>query len=175
MLDPSKIKVIFFDIMKTLIDPSSCPREEMAEYVRVFCADPWEPVVVPEAWFTLHAFPDAVEGVRRLQAADFRCVALSNVPSYAVEVMTENAGLWMDAVPLEEERVYKPKQRAYDFAAQWCEVLPMDCLMVTANPKLGGHQFGDVEAARSVGMQAQLVRNPGCPQTIIELAELLGA
>jgi hypothetical protein len=41
--------------------------------------------------------------------------------------------------------------------------------MVTANK-----DFGDIEASLALGMQAQLIRHPGTPATIIELAESLG-
>jgi hypothetical protein len=31
----------------------------------------------------------------------------------------------------------------------------------------------DIDGAKAVGMQSMMMRQPGCPQTIIELADLL--
>jgi FMN phosphatase YigB (HAD superfamily) len=176
-LDPSKIKVIFFDAINTLFDVSSRPREELKEYVRQFEAKPYQEMKLPRAWGELPAFAGVQHGLDRL-VENLRVYVLSNVPETTVRKMMLSNNIQtsrIGVIPLSHSRLYKPDPRAYVYAAGHILRAPEHCLMVTANPRIGHADHGDVEAARSVGMQACLIRNPGCPQTIIELAELLGA
>ena len=173
-------KVIAYDVMKTLAKTDCVPREELRAYVDRFDSAPYEPQDPPESWKTIPMHDDVLPGFKRLQP-HFRMCALSNVPASTLEPMLRNAGLFdihgfndFRIVPFEWLKVYKPDPRAYLSVCIAYNVQPSEVLMVTANPKLGKHDYGDVEAAQKLGMQAQLIRNPNCPQTIIELAEMLG-
>jgi HAD superfamily hydrolase (TIGR01493 family) len=176
--DPSKIKVIFFDAINTVFDVSGRPKEELREYVRQFEAKPYQPMKLPDAWEHLPAFPDSVEGIGMLTCGHrFAVRILSNVPFETINRIANRAGVTRRggvAIPLEESRIYKPDPRAYVWAAGHVDEAPEHCLMVTANPRIGHADHGDVEAAASVGMPGVLIRNEGGPQTIVELAEMLG-
>jgi FMN phosphatase YigB (HAD superfamily) len=171
----SEPKVIAFDVMNTVADTSGVPREELREYVECFSRWPYRPQEIPYSWREIPLHADAVEGITRLQTM-FTVATCSNVPVSTLRPMLENGGL-KDVlfVEIEKAKVYKPDPEAYESFCRMAGVRPEEVLMVTANPKLGKHDYGDVEAAQRIGMQAQLIRNPGCPQTIIELAEALGA
>ena len=75
---------------------------------------------------------------------------------------------WDHITDLKEHRVYKPNIDAYRTIEKDLGYKPVETLMVTANPT-----FGDVEGAAAIGMHSQVIRQPGTPQTIIELAESL--
>lgn len=177
------MKVIAFDVFGTVLDMSGVPKEELRDYGRQLKRDPWEPIVLPKSWETLPAHPDAKEGLGRLRR-DHWVVTLSNGPlELLMRVSKHNDIRWDAIIPIECAKVAKPKPRAYEFAVELLDVLTYgvvasDVMMVTANPG-----FGDVEAARALGMVPQVIRHAddpefpewtGCPRDIIELAERLG-
>lgn len=170
--------VILFDVFGTVLDMSGVPKEELREYGRQLKRDPWEPIVLPTSWERIPAHRDSAAGLLKL-SKKFLVVTLSNGPlSLISRVSSRNGLVWDAIIPLECAKVCKPNHAAYKFACDLLDVSPSDCLMVTANPG-----FGDVEASRAVGMQAQVIRHPdnpefpewkGCPKDIVELAERLG-
>lgn len=179
----SSAKAIAFDVFGTVLDFSRVPREEREDYGRQLKRDPWEPIVLPKSWEKIPAHRDAKEGLERLRYR-YKVVTLSNGPLELLMRASKFNGLRWDAViPIECAKVAKPKPRAYEFAVELLDVLTRgiaasDVMMVTANPG-----FGDVEASRGIGMQAQVIRHEddpefpewkGCPKDIIELAERLG-
>lgn len=173
-LDPDRISVVAFDVFGTVFDLSGVSGFELRNYVDQIERPEWMPLLLPEPWERLPAHPDAREGINRLRG-EYVVVTCSNGPLGLLAMMSKNAGLCWDAiVPLEMNRVYKPDRRAYLTVCEVFDVPPESVLMVTANPKLGRNDFGDVQAARLVGMQSVLIRHEGGPRDIIELAERLG-
>lgn len=162
------MNVIAFDVFNTVVDLASVDRDEVRAYADHIKQPEWSPLRLPESWENLPAFADSAEGIARLRKK-FMVVTCSNGPLGMMARLLKNAGLQFDAIiPLELNRVFKPNDQAY---LTVCEVLGVPgprVRMVTANKK-----FGDLEAADRLGMFATLIRNPGCPQTITELAELL--
>jgi 2-haloacid dehalogenase len=162
-------KVIAFDLFGTVFDVSNVPKDEVREYVRQVKAEEWAPLNLPLSWLELPAFSDAGDGIARLRR-DFAVVTCSNLPLYLICAISNLSGIKWDAVvPLEASRSYKPSVDAYSTVCGVMQCLPEEVLMVSA------HADGpDVEGAPAAGFSFQLIRNPNCPQTIIELAEQLG-
>lgn len=164
------LRVIAFDVFNTVVDLSAVPRQEVIEYAHHIRKPEWSPLTLPRSWEDLPAFPDSVEGLRIL-SRKFEIVTCSNGPAPMLYRLSRRNGIsWSAIVPLELRQVYKPNPAAYLSVCDFCGVAPEEMAMVTANK-----DFGDIEAATALGMQSFLIRNPGCPQTIIELAELLEA
>jgi HAD superfamily hydrolase (TIGR01493 family) len=167
-------KVIAFDLFGTVFDLKDVPREEIRAYLKCCVSRPWRAQSLPKSWESLPVFEDSVEGINRL-ARKYLVTTCSNGPVDTVRVAAEKAGLitW-GYTPLEQHFVYKPDPLAYLAVCARYDVNPDEVMMVTANPTFAHFDFGDIQMAKAIGMQAQLIRNPGCPQTIIELAESLG-
>jgi HAD superfamily hydrolase (TIGR01493 family) len=166
MTDP---KVIAFDLFGTVFDVSNIPKEDVRDYVRQVQREDWAPLAIPDSFNNLDAFDDSVRGVDRLRSK-FRVVTCSNLPLSLIWWLSQRAWIKWDAiVPLEASRAYKPEAEAYDTVCRVMQCDPEAVLLVSA------HADGpDVEGAPNAGFGFQLIRNPGCPQTIIELAEALG-
>ena len=164
------IKVIGFDLFGTVLDMRAYATDaERRGYGRVISANPWEPFRWPPRWEYMPAFEDSREGLLHLQHDGYFVVAMSNAPLGLAMRMSCHADLHWDAIiPLETIRTYKPNPATYKFAADLCEVAPSEFLMVSANK-----DFGDIEQARVAGCRSQLIRNPGYPDTIVDLAKWL--
>jgi 2-haloacid dehalogenase len=166
----SRPRVVAFDVFGTVFDLSSIDRQEVRDYVQHIRQEPWRPLQLPAHWERLPAYPDAAEGIERLRK-NFVVVTCSNGPLGLLAKLSKHNGILWDAIiPLELNRVYKPKPRAYLTVCEVLNVQPADVLMVTAN-----RTFGDLEASRGLGMAAQLIRDGDGPKTIIALAESLEA
>lgn len=173
-LDPSRIAVVAFDLFGTVFDMSNVPREEIVAYIDHIEKPEWSPLELPESWVNLPAHPDSQRGLALLHNR-FEVTTCSNCPLGLARAMVERAQLWFDAVtPIEANRVFKPHPRAYFTVCEVMGVPPEAVLMVTANPRLGRKDYGDVEAAREVGMQSVLIRGESEIPDIIALAERLG-
>lgn len=168
------MKVIAFDLFGTVFDLSETPREEIRAYLDQ-CVDPvWKPLELPKSWSGLAAFDDVEEGLKRL-SKHFLIATCSNAPMrLTYDLFWENGLVAPLVCPLETIKRYKPHPHCYLSVCEWAGVEPHEAMMVTANPTFGPYPFGDLEIAGAIGMKTQLIRNPGCPQTIIELAEQLG-
>lgn len=174
MLGSHRIRCIAFDCFGTLFDMNSIPKEQIkeqiADYVEHVRQNDFSPYEFPQAWWSLKAHQDVAEGIRRLQSRGLRCVALSNGSDDLIASLAASAGFSFDyIIDLAEHEVYKPHTRAYATIEKDIGYKPSETLMVTANPT-----FGDIEGAASVGMRSQVIRH-GYPNTVIELAEMLGA
>lgn len=168
-MNTDQLKVIAFDVFGTVVDFSSADREQVREYVRVTRLPAWQPLHLPQSWAWLPPHPDSRWGIERLRSK-YAVVTCSNGPLGLLAKLSKNAGIDWDAIiPLELNRVYKPRPDAYRTVCEVLDVLPSEVLMVTANKT-----FGDLEAAQSIGMQSVLIRGAEGLQSIIELAELLG-
>jgi HAD superfamily hydrolase (TIGR01493 family) len=164
------IKCIAFDCFGTVFDMSSISRDEIKAYVEHVRKDDFTPFKFPDSWWHLRTHADVTDGIRRLQDAGFSCVTLSNGSANLLRyVSRQNGILWDFIIDLVSHRVYKPHVDAYRTVEKQLGFTSTETLMVTANPT-----FGDIEGAAAIGMQSQVIRQPGMPQTIIELAEKLG-
>lgn len=166
----NKIKCIAFDCFGTVFDMSNVSRDEIKAYVNHVRSDNFTPFEFPESWWSLKAHPDAAEGIKALQAMRFFCVALSNGDANLIDQVSEANGFDFDYVIdlAGRHRVYKPHLDAYRTIEKDLGYKPEQTLMVTANPT-----FGDIEGSAAIGMRSQVIRQPGCPSTIIDLAKML--
>lgn len=168
--EPRQIKVVAFDCFGTVFDLSDTPRDEIRDYIRQVRRPEWAPLDLPASWAELPAFPDSAEGIERLRSR-YMVVTCANGPLGLLATMSKRSGVTWDAIiPLELNRVYKPDLRAYRSVAEIMGVEPGEVLIVTGN-----EGSPDLVAPKEIGMQTMRIRDPdGGPQTIIELAELLG-
>lgn len=105
-------------------------------------------------WNDLAAWPDVVEGMRRLRTK-FTCVALSNADSELAEMLSRNSGIGFDRIIGNEcIRAYKPDRRVYRTAAAILDLEPAEIMMVAA------HLF-DLRGAKKNGFQTAFIRRPG--------------
>lgn len=159
------MKVIAFDVFGTVFDLSGVPRQEIKDYAHHIHQPEWKPLHLPKSWETLPVHPDSVEGIKQLQERFF-VVTCSNGPLGLLAKLSKHNGIHWDAIiPLELNKVFKTNPKAYMTVCEVLDVDPSDVIMVTANEK-----FGDLEAARGLGMQAILIRDEKIP-TIIDLAK----
>lgn len=164
----AKIKVVMFDCFGTVFDVSSLPREFVSRYADrrqepVYQNHDFEP-----AWYELKAHPDSRQGIAMLRD-EYRVVTMSNGSFHLLDHISSNAGIVWDLItPIQMLKVYKPDHAAYLAIPSLFQCQVDECLMVTANPT-----FGDVKACREIGIPYTIIRQPNCPQTIIELADRL--
>jgi 2-haloacid dehalogenase len=105
----------------------------------------------------LHA--DVASAVDRLHEDGFRLVTLSNgAASVAERLLT--AGTIRDRferlLSVEDAGAWKPSARAYEYAAQECDVKPEELLLVAVHP-------WDLDGARRAGLQTAWVNRSGAP------------
>lgn len=161
------IKVIAFDVFGTVFDLSGVDRDEIRAYARHIKKEIWSPLHLPKSWETLPAHPDSKEGIELLRKKYFVCTC-SNGPLGLLSKLSKHNDISWDAIiPLELNRVYKPKLRAYMTVCEVLNVQPEEVCMVTANK-----DFGDLEASESLGMTPKLIRYEG--DNIIDLAMGMG-
>lgn len=162
------IKVIAFDCFGTVFDMSGVPGGDIVNYVNHVRHADFTPYVFPESWWKLQAHPDSAEGIKKLQRAGFKCIALSNGSHNLIWRISATNGInWDHTVDLVAHRVYKPHVDAYRCIQTDLGIPPEETLMVTANPT-----FGDIEGSAAIGMKSQVIRH-GYPNNILELAEML--
>jgi 2-haloacid dehalogenase len=105
------------------------------------------------AWHRLPAWPDAVEGLRRLRER-YLVVAFSNGGFALLTNLIKAAGLPFDAIiSAELAQAYKPDVRAYRTAAQLLDRRPDQLLMVAA------HGW-DLAGAREAGLHTAFIERP---------------
>lgn len=162
------IKVVAFDLFGTIFDFGGTDPADRSAYWKHIHQPEWSPLNLPAAWEHLPVHPMTHIGLHMLKRR-FTVVTLSNAPARLQVAMLRNAQLPFDAiVPLELRRVFKPQPAAYLTVCDMLRVEPADVCMVTAN-----RDFGDLEASAALGMKAVLIREPGCPQTVTDLAYTL--
>lgn len=164
----SPIKVIAFDVFGTVFDLSGASREDIKAYIKHIKQPEWSPLKLPKSWETFPAHPDAKEGIELLRKNHF-VVTCSNGPLGLLAKLSKNNDISWDAIiPLELNKVFKTNPKAYMTVCEVLDVEPKDILMVTANK-----DFGDIEAARALGMGAILIRGESPIKDIIELSKRL--
>lgn len=158
--------VLAFDVFNTIVMFADVPYKERKSYSDQLKADEYKDLVLPDWWDSLPAYPDSKEGIARLRTK-YDVITFTNCPLAMRLRLFENIGIEVDLhFPLEFHQVHKPKPRAYSVLAQHYEGRKVT--VISANKK-----FGDIEGARAAGMESLLIRN-GYPNTIVELAEMLG-
>ena len=164
------IKVIAFDCFGTVFDMSGVSRDQIRDYVRHVKKEDFTPYPFPAEWYNLKAHADSAEGIKRLQRMGMICATLSNGSADLLMHISKSNGIdWYLIIDLEKHRAYKPNNLdAYRAVEKETLFPPEETLLVTANPT-----FGDIESSAKIGMPSQVIRNPGTPQTIIELADQL--
>lgn len=163
-----RISCIAFDCFGTVFDMSGIDKAEIKAYVEHVNRSDFSPYKFPDSWYEIPLHPDAAEGVDRLQKAGYFCATLSNATKELTERVSARGGIhWDHVIDLAKCHVYKPHFEAYKTIRSLLRFEPEETLMVTANPT-----FGDIEGAKAIGMQSQVIRH-GYPNTIIELAEML--
>lgn len=166
------IRVFAFDIFGTLVSMEGVPREELEEYGEHIRKPEWSPLELPYWWRRLRSFPDVGRGFDRINASrpTPRIVTLSNAPAeFQADLWIWNSHVrdYIDlVVPLEMMQVFKPNIEAYKSLFRlFPDIKPEEFCMVSANK-----HFGDIEAARSLGMKAVLIRG----DTGIDVSDLAG-
>ena len=161
--------IYLFDCFGTVFNMADIPKADLRYYGSILKKPVWEPLEFPEYWAKIPPHPDSVSGLAKLAANGHYVVALSNAPAPLMAKLSANAGIsWHHIIPLEKYRIYKPNPLAYLTACAELDCRPSACTMITAN-----RTFGDLEGARSVGMDAKLIRTPSLPH-INWLAEIAG-
>lgn len=171
------IKVVAFDLFNTVFDMSKIDKEEIRKYVSQVKTDDeadlfieWKPLQLPSHWKDIPAFPDSRAGIEKLKTK-FTVVTMSNAPLGLQGLMSRSNNIsWHMTIPLELKRTYKPKPEAYKMIIDLLDAKPEQVLMVTAN-----ETFGDLEAARALGMKAVLIRSDTGPKDILDLYDYLEA
>lgn len=167
--DPSRVSAIAFDLFGTVFDLSDTPKQEVQDYIAHVRKPEWSPLTLPESWLKLKPFPDAVEGISNLINHGHCTYSCSNAPYEFTESLMRASGLdhyFIDYTDIAQAKRFKPHPEAYLQICAQFNVLPGECLMVTGNAG-----SPDIEGARAVGMQAVMIRQPGCIPTIAELAK----
>lgn len=169
-IDCEAFYVVAFDIFGTLLDMSGVDRGEMKAYGQHIRQPKWSPLTLPSSWLDQPFFPDVADGVKELRRIGLLVVTCSNAPvSFQRELFSRHPEIEIhDIISLEEHEVFKPRREAYLAICEQLEVDAEHVLMVTAN-----EHFGDLEGAKSVGMQSILIRGKECP-TVLDLAKMIG-
>jgi len=106
---------------------------------------------------TLPARPDVPESLKRLRAAGFRMVTLTNSSPSAVKAQLQNAGLTQyfdESISVDSVRRFKPDLETYRSAAVHLGARPGELLLIAAHP-------WDVFGAMKAGWQAAFVARNG--------------
>ena len=106
---------------------------------------------------TMPAHPDVPESLKRLRAAGFRMVTLTNSSSSAVKAQLQNSGLTQyfdESISVDSVRRFKPDLQVYRSAASHLGVQPNELLLIAAHP-------WDVFGAMKAGWQAAFVARNG--------------
>ncbi len=106
---------------------------------------------------TMPAHPDVPESLKRLRAAGFRMVTLTNSSPSAVKAQLQNAGLTQyfdESISVDSVRRFKPDLETYRSAAVHLGARPGELLLIAAHP-------WDVFGAMKAGWQAAFVARNG--------------
>ncbi|MBT8163462.1 MULTISPECIES: haloacid dehalogenase type II [Arthrobacter] len=133
---------LHFENLKTALaelglPPSEFPDDDLLELTR--------------AWERLPAWPDSVEGLKRMKAR-YIVGPLSNANTALLVSMAKSAGLpWDVVIGMDLLQVYKPDPAAYTGAAALLRLHPGEIMLAAA------HNY-DLQAARETGMATAFVR-----------------
>jgi 2-haloacid dehalogenase len=105
------------------------------------------------AWWRLHPWPDAIEGLTRLRTV-YVVSPLSNASFAGMVRLAKFAGLpWDCIITAEQARCYKPRPEVYLKAIELLALPAEEIMMVAA------HNY-DLRAARAHGMRTAFVPRP---------------
>lgn len=114
---------------------------------------------VMDGFATLELHPDVASGVDRLHEDGLRLVTLSNGSATVAERLLTSAHVrdrFEQLLSVEDAGAWKPSARAYEYAAQVCDVKPDEMVLVAVHP-------WDVDGARRAGLQSCWVNRSGGP------------
>jgi 2-haloacid dehalogenase len=123
---------------------------------------------------TMPAHPDVPESLKRLRAAGFRMVTLTNSSPSAVKAQLQNAGLTQyfdESISVDSVRRFKPDLETYRSAAAHLGAQPAELMLIAAHP-------WDVFGATKAGWQAAFLARSGIapfplgPKPTINCADL---
>ncbi len=112
---------------------------------------------VMDGFFSLELHADVASGIDRLHEDGFRLVTLSNGATAVAERLLTDGNIrdrFERLLSVEDAGAWKPSARAYEYAAQECEVKPEELLLVAVHP-------WDVDGARRAGLQSAWVNRSG--------------
>jgi len=118
---------------------------------------PEDKAVILRGMLLLPAHPDVPENLKRLQAAGFRMVTLTNSSSTAVKAQLQNASLtqyFEESISVDSVHRFKPDLEVYRSAATHLGVKPTELRLIAA------HAW-DVFGAMKAGWQAAFVARNG--------------
>ena len=104
---------------------------------------------------TVH--PDVLDGVPALAALPTRLVTLSNGAATVAQRLFERAGIgehFERLLSVEDAGIWKPAPGAYAYAAQQCNVEPIDLMLVAVHP-------WDIDGARRAGLGTAWINRTG--------------
>jgi FMN phosphatase YigB (HAD superfamily) len=163
------IKYIFFDLFGTILDVSNI---DLKPYVKQLSDPVWKPLDLPFQWRYLRPFQDVYDSFDRLREKGYTLISLSNCPIWLQTQICQRREFVFDAaVALEAIKKYKPNIECYKHALELFRIdNPTEAMMVTANKT-----FGDIEAAKSLGMKTGLIRHQDGFANLLQLAESHGS
>jgi 2-haloacid dehalogenase len=128
---------------------------------------------VMDGFATLELHPDVASGVDRLHEDGLRLVTLSNGSATVAERLLTSAHVrdrFEQLLSVEDAGAWKPSARAYEYAAQVCDVKPDEMVLVAVHP-------WDVDGARRAGLQSCWVNRSGgpYPATFLEPTYTVGS
>jgi 2-haloacid dehalogenase len=112
---------------------------------------------VMQAFTSLPAHPDAIEGIRALAALGIRLVTLSNGSTAVAAGLFERNGLsgsFERLLSVQDAPAWKPAEAAYQYALDVCDVDAGDAVLVAVHP-------WDIHGARHAGMRTAYVNRKG--------------
>lgn len=171
-------KLIMFDIFGTIFSLADRPREEIKAYVDHIRQPEWKPLNLPMSWDTLPAHEGAKEAIDALRTLAFVSTCTNGPLATQAHLAKHNGIHWDAMMPLELWKVYKPNHVAYAQVVTQLGFYLQDAMMVTAN-----ETFGDLEAAKALGIQPCLICNDPevpregvlCVKSIMDLYTTLSA
>lgn len=101
--------------------------------------------------------PEVIENLKRLKAAGYKMVSLTNSSKKGVYTQFENAGmldLFEERLSIEDIGKYKPSRDAYEWAARKMGVQPDACMLIAA------HGW-DIAGACYAGWKTAFIQRPG--------------
>lgn len=167
MFNPSKVKLVMFDLFGTVIDMEKAKLEDLKAYGD-HIKKPWAPLTLPEEWLELPPYSKGFDFLDWNIKSKIPIVTLSNAPtSFQIKYLTKWDLPFNSITPLELFQRFKPDLYVYQMAAKLYGVPHENCLMVSGN-----EHFGDIEAAQKLGMQSCLINRHGNGMSVEYFNEL---
>jgi 2-haloacid dehalogenase len=130
---------------------------EMLANTRRIKLSPEDSTKILQGVLTMPVHPDVPEGLKRLRAAGFRMVTLTNSSPSAVKAQLQNSGLaqyFDESISVDTVRRFKPDLQVYRSAAAHLGAQPGELLLIAAHP-------WDVFGATKAGWQTAFVARNG--------------